>query len=250
LNPFPNPGPGGSFPETRASVVADAGSEDPQVRERALAWLVRSYWSPAYKYLRLRGHLPREEAEDLTQGFFASLLERGLVARYSPERGRFRTYLRVCLDGYSANERKAAGRHKRGGGFPHVPLDFETAEGEIRELPLADDADPDELFHREWVRGLFSRAVDALRAECESTDRPMRFALFRRYDLEAPEAGETLTYADLAREYDIEGTRVTNELHAARQRFRTLVLEEIRAVTATEAEFREEARALLGTDTA
>ncbi len=241
--------PPGRFPDTRASIVQRAGSADFSVRRQALETLVRSYWSPVYKYLRLRHRALPDDAQDLTQGFFVTLLERELVARYNGDRGRFRTYLRTCLDGYAANERKAASRHKRGGHFVHVALDFETAEGEVRELPIAAKECPDDLFHREWVRGLFSRAVAQLRGECETTGRALRFELFRHYDLERPESGEALTYAELGERHGLDATKVTNELHAARKRFRGLVLDEIRAVTATDEEFREEARALLGAET-
>jgi RNA polymerase sigma factor (sigma-70 family) len=229
-------------------VLAAVGAEDPEVRRRALDTLVRSYWRPVYKYLRLRWRLPEEDARDLTQDFFFTLLKRELVERYDRERARFRTWLRTCLDGLVANERRAAGREKRGGGAPHVPLDFETAEGELRRHEVPVQADPDEIFRREWIRGLFGRAVERLRDECEGSGREVRWRLFARYDLEAPEREERLTYADLAREAGVEVTKVTNELHAARRRLRTLVLGELREITGSEEEFREEARELFGGD--
>lgn len=236
------------FPETRLSVVQATGSADPEVRRRALDTLIAAYWKPVYKYVRLRWRAESEEAEDLTQGFFTSAIDRDFLRRYDASRARFRTYLRTCLDGWVSNERKAARRLKRGGAFRHVPLDFETAEGELRALEIPDPFEPEELFRREWVRSLLALAVEELRAECEREGRAMHFALFRRYDLEGPDAGERITYADLAREHGTDVTTVTNRLHAVRKRFRTVVLAKLRDLCATEREFREEARELLGTD--
>ncbi len=86
-----------------------------------------------------------------------------MVERYDPARARFRTYLRLCLDGFASNARKAERRLKRGGGVTVVPLDFQTAEGEVRSHEPSVDADVDELFYREWVRALFERSVADLK---------------------------------------------------------------------------------------
>ena len=96
------------FPETRHSLVRDAGDPDPAVRRRALEGLIASYWKPVYVCLRIHWGVSNEDAKDLTQGFFASLLESPTLARFDPARAKFRTYLRTCLDGYVSNERKAA----------------------------------------------------------------------------------------------------------------------------------------------
>jgi RNA polymerase sigma factor (sigma-70 family) len=218
------------------------------VRRRALDVLIASYWKPVYKYVRLRWKAAPEEAEDLTQGFFASAIDRDFLKRYDASRARFRTYLRTCLDGWVSNEHKAANRLKRGGAFRHVPLDFETAEGELRTHEIPDAMEPEELFRREWVRTLFAMAVEELRAECERERREMHFALFRRYDLEGPDAGERITYADLAKEHGTDVATVTNRLHAVRKRFRAVVLARLRELCADEDEFRQEARELLGAE--
>ena len=108
----------------------------------------------------MRWSRSNEDAKDLTQGFFARAIEKEFFRDYDPEKARFRTYLRACLDAYLANEDKASGRVKRGGGLRIVPLDFETAEGEIRQHDVAsDEPSPEEYFHREWVRNLFSREI-------------------------------------------------------------------------------------------
>ena len=98
-----------AFPATRYSAVREAASADPETRRRGYESLLAAwYWKPVYKYLRVRWNASSEDAEDLTQGFFARAFEKGLLERYDLSRARFRTYLRTCLDSYVANERKAA----------------------------------------------------------------------------------------------------------------------------------------------
>ena len=236
------------FPETRHSMVRNAGDPDPTVRRRALESLIASYWKPVYKCLRIRWRASNEDAKDLTQGFFASLLESQTLARFDAERAKFRTYLRRCLDGYVSNERKAAAQLKRGSGFEHVPLDFEGAEAELRHYDVAVGPDPDALFHQEWIRSILAQAVDELRVRSEASGRTLDFALFRRYDLEGPEQDPRPTYGDVAAEFGIEVTKVTNALHAMRKRLRETVLDLVRAASGSEAEFRSEVSTLLGND--
>lgn len=113
----------GGFPETRHSIVRGVASQDEAERSRAFGALVESYWRPVYKYARLKWGLPREDAEDLTQAFFARALEKAFFDRYDPAQARFRTFLRTCLDGFAANDWKAARRLKRGGGAQTLSLD-------------------------------------------------------------------------------------------------------------------------------
>lgn len=242
------PAGGGAFPATRRSVVLAVASGEEEVRRQAFGALVEAYWKPSYKLLRLRWSLDPTEAEDATQDFFALALEKGWFARYDPARARFRTYLRTCLDGFAANRRKAARREKRGGGATLLSLDFAGAEGELAHLEPADHLSAEDLFHREWVRGVFQLAVERLRRHLESSDRALRFALFERYDLEGDDGGSRPTYGELAAEHGLAVTRVTNELAAARRALRRLVLDLLREITGSEAEYRDEARALLGID--
>jgi RNA polymerase sigma factor (sigma-70 family) len=241
----------GRFPATRRSVLLAARDADPEVRRAAFGALVESYWRPVYKYLRAPGRLGAEDAQDLSQAFFAQALEKGTFGRYEPDKARFRTFLRLCLDGFVANERKAAGRLKRGGGSVLLPLDFAGAEEELARQfahPGASETlGPEEYFHREWVRSLFARAVETLRQRCEASGRGLRFALFERYDLEG-EGGGRPTYAALAAEHGVTPEKVTNELSAARRELRAIVLETLRELTGSEAELRAEAREILGID--
>ena len=237
-----------AFPETRHSVVRDLGDRNPDTRSRAFASLVAIYWRPVYTYLRLYKRVDPADAEDLTQGFFAQAFESGTLDRFDPSRARFRTFVRTCLDGYVANQRKAAGRLKRGGGYNHVALDFQTAEGELVHRQLAASDDVEAFFHREWMRELVSTAVSELRDEAAVEGRETDFAVFERYDLDGPDAGTTLTYAAVARELGVPTTRVTNALHSMRRRFRERVLARLRSISASDEEFREESRMLFQKD--
>ena len=234
-----------SFPATRLSVVERTRSDDEETRRVAWATIIDAYWKPVYKYLRMKWSLGPDEAADLTQEFFTTTLEKEVVERYDPGRARFRTYLRLCLDGFAANARKAERRLKRGGDVTLVSLDFETAEGEMARHEGSVDADVDELFYGEWVRALFERSVADLKQYAEHAGRPVMFAVFARYDL-ADEGDARPTYADLARDLDVTAATVTNHLAAMRRQFRQIVLNRLRELTASEEEFEAEAARLLG----
>jgi hypothetical protein len=241
---------GGPFPQTRHSIVADLRSERAELRRSAYELLVAAYWKPVFKYVRLKWHADPDESADLTQGFFLRALEKQFFASFDPSRARFRTFLRTCLDGFVANERKSERRLKRGGDRMIVPLDFDLAERELQQqeptLPAArQEADYDAWFHREWLRSLFATAADRLRTSCNQHGRSRRFTLFARYDL-VDDDDQRPTYAQLAAESGLTTTSVTNELAAARREFRRLVLEVLREQCATDEEFAAEARALTG----
>jgi RNA polymerase sigma factor (sigma-70 family) len=234
-----------SFPATRLSVVERTRSGDEEIRRIALATIIEAYWKPAYKYLRMKWSLTPDQAADLTQEFFATTLEKEVIEKYEPARARFRTYLRMCLDGFAGNARKAERRLKRGGGVTPVPLDFETAEGEIAHHEPAVDADVDELFYREWVRALLERSVADLKQAAQSSGRPVMFEVFSRYDL-VDDTETRPTYAEIARALDLTPATVTNHLAAMRRQFRAILLERLRELTSSEEEWEAEAARLLG----
>jgi DNA-directed RNA polymerase specialized sigma24 family protein len=170
--------------------------------------IVEAYWMPTCKYICLKWNVPQQDAEDLTQAFFALAYEKNFFRDYNPARSRFRTYLRVCIDRFVMNEKKFLARIKRGGQAEHVVLD--------NEIALEDDC-----FERECVRSLFQLSVDALARECEQLDKGKHFCLFERYDL----AETPCSYEDLARDLELSVSDVTNYLSWVRRRFRQIVLE-------------------------
>src|SRR5689334_18045515 len=124
------------FPQTRRSAIVNIQSQDTSLRECAVEALITAYWKPIYKYVRIRWNRSNEDAKDLTQAFFTRALEKDFFRSYDPAKARFRTYLRTCLEAFLSNENKAAGRMKRGGAASIVALDFETAEGELRQQDI------------------------------------------------------------------------------------------------------------------
>jgi RNA polymerase sigma factor (sigma-70 family) len=239
-------GPGGGFPPTRWSVLEAARGENDDSRRRALDQLIAAYWKPVYKYIRLRWNRDHEQAKDLTQEFFLRLLEKDFLADYDPARARLRTFLRTCVDGLVMNQDKAAHRLKRGGDLQVLSLDYETAAGELARIEVPAGENLDDFFAREFARSLFSMAVQRLRRECQERGKETYFRLFELYDID--EGGRQLTYDDVAGRFGIKPTDVTNYLSWARREFRRIVLNQLREMTASEDEFRREARSLLGID--
>ena len=241
---------GDRFPPTRRSVIEAVRSIDAEERERALEALCAAYWKPVYKYVRWRWNRPASDAQDLTQGFFAKLLERELLEKFDSSKSRLRTYLRLCVDSFVMNEDKAGRRQKRGGNIPHVALDFAAAEEElgataIDPAKIASPESLEEFFEKEWVRSLFALAVEDLRKLCEERERTRTFRLFEAYALEG--TGK-ISYQQLALEYGISVSDVTNVLAWARREFRRLAIERLRELCASEEEFHREARAAFGWD--
>jgi RNA polymerase sigma factor (sigma-70 family) len=212
-------------------------------RRAAFGDLVEGYWKPVYKYLRLTWRLDVEDARDLTQGFFADAFQKAWLERYEPGKARFRTFVRVCADRFVMNMRQSSSRLKRGGGVQTLSLDFDGAEREVASRELVSMPEPDEFFHQEFVRALFDKTVQDLRAEYEEKERPVPFALFERYDL-APAEG--VSYAQLAQEFHLTQAQVTNHLAQVRRRFRERSLDTLRGLCGTDQEFRREARDLFG----
>lgn len=236
---------GGFFPPTRASIVEAVRSGDAVERARALEVLLGAYWRPVYRHVRRKWGKEHEEAADLTQDFFAELLERDLLARYDPGKARLRTYLRVCVDGLVANAAKAAGRQKRGGGAALLSLDFEGARDELERAAPAREESPEREFEKEWARSVLSLGLARLDAELGGRGKGVAARLFGIYDL-GTEGDPPPSYADLARRFGVPVTDVTNGLSLARREFRRIILGLLREMTGSEEEYRLEARALLG----
>jgi RNA polymerase sigma factor (sigma-70 family) len=233
----------GKFPTTHHSAILAARSNDSTERSRAFEVIIGAYWKPVYKYIRIQWHKPNEDAKDLTQAFFTRLLEKEVLENFDPSRAKFRTYLRTCLDGFLANEQKAAGRQKRGGAAVMLSLDYESAEGELKQVEIADPQNTEEYFEKEWIRSFFDFCLIELKKSLEAKGKLLQFHLFERYHMESVEG---MTYDMLASEFGISISNVTNYLAAVRREFRKIVLDRLRQLTASDEEFAREAKLLLG----
>ncbi len=208
--------------------------------------LVGVYWKPVYKYLRVARRFDHDDAEDLTQDFFARAFERDSLVSFDPSIARFRTFLRVCLDRFAANAFKARGRLKRGGGQARISLDPDELETIAADRAAA--ADPEQYFRREWVRALFDGALEAVSADYRRRGKDTQLAVFLATDVDPPEGNRRPTYDELAARFSVPVTQITNYLAAARRAFRREAMERLRAVSGTEEEFVAEARELFGVD--
>jgi len=233
------------FPSTHRSAVIAVKSPDAAVRAWSLDVLALAYWRPVYSHIRMRWQRDVEASQDLTQEFFARALEKGTFDGYDPDRGRFRTFLRTCLDRFVLNEAKAERRLKRGGGRLPLSLDFAGLEQELAEVSAASPETPDGYFDREWIKALYGASVEALQKDLEARDKAVYFRVFERYVL-SEDPDDKPSYASIASELGLSVTDVTNYLAYARREFRRVVLERVRQLTATEEEFQEEVRAVLG----
>jgi RNA polymerase sigma factor (sigma-70 family) len=225
------------FPHTESALIRTASGNGGLARE-ALSSVIALYWKPAYKHIRIKWRRSNEEAKDLTQAFFASLLEQDILAKFDPAQGSFRNYLRTCLDHFVLKQHAFANRLKRGGGLQ--PLDFESAERELSAIPAES---VEHIFFREWRRQAFSLAIDDLRTYCHDHDKKLEFRVFEQYDLAD---NQRPRYSEVAREHGIPVTAVTNHLAWCRRELRKLVFQRLASVTSGEAELRREATALFG----
>lgn len=221
-------GPRGQFPSTQLSLLEAATTGLPN---DAVDRVIALYWKPVYRFIRLKFRKNNEDAKDLTQSFFTAALQRDFFARFDPAKASFRTYLRMAVERFAANEYAAAHRQKRGGDAEFEPVDEQAATTES----------PEQLFEREWQRQLFALALDELRAHCDASGKQLQFQIFEAYDLAD---GERPSYAGLAVHHGIAETSVTNHLAWARRTLRGLVVERLRGVTSGDRELREEMRRL------
>jgi DNA-directed RNA polymerase specialized sigma24 family protein len=161
------------FATTHWTVVVAAGQQSSPQAARALEELCQIYWYPLYAFVRRQGH-SKEDAEDLTQGFFVRFLERNYLAGLSSDRGRFRAFLLASLKHYLANAHDRASRQKRGGREPSLSLDWQDADARYQIEP-ADQLSPDKLYDRAWAVMLLERVIGRLRAECATEGKTAQF---------------------------------------------------------------------------
>jgi len=233
------PEPAAGFRPTLWTVVLRAKDPAAPDRREALERLFQTYWKPVY--FLIRRTRDAEAAQDIAQGFFTAFLEKDFLKSVEREKGKFRTFLCVALRHYMADEYDRAGALKRGGGRTLLSLDFARAETEISRVPAAKD-DPDKFFQRQWALEVIKRALQALRSEFQASDRLAEFEAISLY-LSAG-GKDAPSHADLAARLSLSETDVNNRVHRLRQRYRELILEEVRAYSESEEDARQEVRDL------
>jgi len=230
---------GGVFATTHWSVVLAAQREDPARAHEALAALCQSYWYPLYVYVRRQGHSPHD-AQDLTQEFFARLLEKDWLAGVSRGRGRFRSFLLAAMKHFLANEWDKARARKRGGGQRFVGLDAASAETRYALEP-PDNVTPERVFERRWAMTLLDQVLARLRAEHAASGKE---PLFEALKGALTEGRDSLPHAELGAKLGLSGGAVKVAVHRLRRRYRELLRQEIAHTVGSEAEVEDELRHL------
>lgn len=238
----PQPDKGrGHFDTTQWSLVRAAGRNDGGCEgEAALAALCQAYWRPLYVYVRSRGH-SREEAEDLTQEFFYRLLVRKDISRADPARGRFRTFLLTAFQRHIENAWHAKRAQKRGGGVPHISLDFIRAEARWADEP-AEKATPESIYERQWALELLERVVLQLRQEYVLDGRGAIFDALKPCLTGQPGSEH---YAEIGHRLAMSEGAVKTAAHRLRRRFQRLLRDTVAETLNDPAAVEDELHALL-----
>ena len=218
-----------------AAAKKESGSAD-----AALERLCRAYWHPLYAYVRRRGHYP-EDAQDLTQEFFVSLLARRDLAQVHPRKGRFRTFLLACLDHFLANDWHKRRTLKRGGGQPLISLDLIEVEESLK-TDLASDLIPERLFDRRWAATVLEQAVAELHRELVAQGKE---AIFDELNIFLSEPAGLDGYDAVAARLGMTPGAVATSVHRLRQRYREVVRAILAHTVTTPLELEEEMRYLL-----
>ncbi len=210
------------FATTHWSVVLAAADPETPKAAAALENLCRSYWYPLYAYVRRRGYGP-EDAQDLTQEFFARFLEKGFFRLADPARGRFRTFLLKSLQHFLADEWKRAHRAKRGGGT--LPLSLDGAAAEARYAAgLADTATPERLYEEHWAMTLLEQVLEQMREDYVRTGKARLFEVCQDF-LWGPDP--SVSYAALAQDLAMTEGAFRGAVHRLREQYRERLRAEV-----------------------
>ena len=216
-----------------------AGSRSTPNADVALEELCRTYWYPLYAYVRRHGH-SREDAEDLTQAFFARLLEKNYLEGISSDKGKFRAFLLVAVKRFLANEWDRANRQKRGGGVVPLSLDWQDADQRYQINP-ADTLSPDKLYDRAWAVTVLEQVITRLRDESAAEGKARLYEQLKAFLM----AGKSdIPYAQAAAALELTEGAVRVAVHRLRRRYRELLREQIAQTLSDPAQADEEMQAL------
>lgn len=229
----------GRFLPTRWSLVREAGRRGSPQAEAALAQLCEIYWYPLYLYVRRLGH-SAEDAQDVTQAFFARLMDKNYIALAEREKGKFRSFLLTALKRFLINEWDRTNRQKRGGGRQILSLDEENSENRYLAEP-ADQMTPEKAFDRRWAMTLLERVLNRLEADHAAAGKATVFAELRI--LLTGEKSDS-SYAEMAERLQLSEGTLKVTVHRLRQRYAELVRKEIAHTLTSHEEVDDEMRHL------
>jgi len=241
-----NPDPAsnqGNFPSTLWTQILSVDQPDSESRRAAWEGLAARYWKPVFVYIRARWSRPEEEALDLTQSFFAWMIETGFPSRADPRRGRFRYFLKTALENYLKMDARARQRLKRGGDRKVVSLDEAGGAAVVAEMSQSGAASPEEVFEGAWKRELLARGAALLKEKCRRRGKEVQFEIFRACALD--ESARS-SHAELAARHKISAVDVNNHLMDAKRQFREILKDLLSETVSGSSELQEEFRELFG----
>lgn len=236
-------GDGNRFPATTQGILASLRQPVSQTPSAGLEVLCRRYWKPVYRYVRTVWAKSNEDAKDLTQAFFAWLLEGNPLNRYDPALGGFRPFLKIMLQRFIGHQHAALRRLKRGGGALVLSLD-EDLSPLSESLPDSRATDPETVFDRAWFKELLAQTLTQVKEAFLSRGDTLTFRVYEDYELR-PEP-ERPTYKDLAARLNLSERDIKSRLFAAREEIRLTLRSTLSQLTVSDQELREEWNGLLG----
>jgi RNA polymerase sigma factor (sigma-70 family) len=227
------------FTTTHWSVVLAAGHRETPECFAALETLCRAYWHPLYGYLRRRGRSPHD-AQDLTQAFFARLLEKDYLQAIDPRKGKFRSFLLAALEHFLANDWRNGRAQKRGGGVTFVSLNDTEAEQRYLQMP-GSNLSPEQFFEKQWASTLLGRVLSRLREEFLAARKAQLFEELKVFLTGDKSAS---SYAELAVKLSMTEAALKMAVSRMRHRYGELLREEIAQTVSRPEEIRGELQAL------
>ncbi len=214
-------GGGGAFPSTLWTMVLQAGDPEAPNARPHLERLCEMYWKPVYWLVRLRWNRSNEEAKDLTQEFFARMVEKDVLRSVGPDRGRFRSFIRAALENFLRNHTRDQNRLKRGGKLVHVSIDRDDES--LFELPSKEES-IETMFDRLWAQSLMQDSLKTLRDQYTGAGKGDVFRIFEEYSFveENPP-----TYGDLAKRFTVTEDSVRSALRRVRADLRSLLRDRV-----------------------
>lgn len=225
------------FPSTAWTAILKAKERSSKEYRDRIGYLITMYWKPVYNYVRAIWKKSEEDATDLTQEFFCYVMEKNSLETVSPDKGRFRTFVKVSLKNFLINQQKMMKAQKRGGNLKSVSLDS------IGDLTSPGPGD-DEFFDKEWARTVITRCVKILKKTLVERNKEIYYKVYEMYDINPVEPG-SLSYEHAAQKLGIKESDIRNYLFYARKLLKKIIEEEIKSYVLKQAEVPSEMKFLL-----
>jgi hypothetical protein len=227
-------------PSDYSSIVLTAQFGSEQERTGAIEHVIATHWKPLYKYLRLRYEIASSEAEAMMQGFLTEVQSKGFLDEFDGGKLHIRSFLRVKLDEFATRQKTTPIEG------PALPIDCSMAEEELRTEQREPSQSPEEYFESEWLRNIFTLAVEELYGTLQQQGKTVQFFLFLRHDLQQGTGGERLPLDELAKELSISPDTAKIYLKETRGTYQGVVTDLIQSLTTSSVEFRKEVRLMFG----